>query len=182
MLPRQRILAGAAPRRNLLLSPDDYSISPWTGVAAIADPGLPKIKGRPAIQLTDASAAAFQSRAQVLTVPADLTAYTISFLLRRQVATPTAGVGIVLSGGSAVSVSMRINADSGANLASNLVLGGDWWRCWATVANNGGNNALTVSLFPATDASGTVTAGVVTATGANIFAAVTVAPGRQPVF
>lgn len=184
MLPRQRILAGASARRNLLVSPDDLSTGSWTGAATLATPSVPRVMGRPPIELTDASAAAFQSRQQIVTVPADGAAYTLSFLLRRQVGTPAFGVNYNLSGGTLVAVSLRVNPDTGAvSAATKIAAMGDWWRVWSTIFNNGtANTSLTATIFPATNVSGTIGSDSASGTGANIIACLNVVRGAQPLF
>lgn len=184
MTPRRRILAKLAPARNILPSPDD--LSTWTGAAALATPAVPRLLGRPPIELTDASGAAFQSRAQTLTVPADFANYTLSLFLRRQAGTPTFGVNFNLSGGTLVAQSWRVNADTGAQPASSpakVTAMGDWWRVWCTIFNNGtANVTLTATIFPATNASGTINSDSVAGTGANIISGLTILRGAQPPF
>ena len=142
--------------------PDDLTNAVWTksniGIATgQADPA----GGTTATRLTDATAAAFSSINQVITLPANTATRTFSMLMLKE-ATGAAimGINMSLTGGTAQAIVIRIRPDTGAIFALspavgqngvislNVVDAGAFWDIQFVFANQS-NTSLSFTIFPA---------------------------------
>lgn len=148
--------ARAVLKQNLLAN--SQVLTSWS------DTGTPTVTGgeiapdgtATAFTIADTSAAAYQGKSQVITVPKDKSIYTFSFRIKKQVtATAVCGVNLVFSGGTGVSYTPRINPQTGADNGSYSINKkdlGNYWEYEIPLQNNGTNDTFTATLYPATGA------------------------------
>jgi hypothetical protein len=150
---------------NLLVSPDDLIAAAWTGPASVTanTHSAPDGSGLTADTITDSSTTSAQNRQQVVAVPADTQAYTLSCYVRKTSGgvQPSFGLLFLMSGGTPQNSNPRLNSDTGALVAGggpgSVQDAGAYWRLSTTLANNGTNNLITVSVVPAIAAFGQAT-------------------------
>jgi hypothetical protein len=141
--------------------------------------------------LTDSSTTVAAYLQQTVTVPNDNAYYEghVSIQATTGGTSPTAHVLVLLGGGSAISVGININTDTGQIYGSSSagvqvlpVMGNgsiSAWHLILPITNNySGNTSLTLRMFPsiANYGSGVST---VTATGSNVFFAPQITPGTN---
>jgi hypothetical protein len=136
---------------------EDISQAAWIKTATLTtNTNNSPIGTLTADQLNDTSAAAFQGAAQNVTIPADFRTYTFSvYVLKTSVATNTFGFNLAMSGGSGVSVTPRLNTNSGnvsgpVGVVVTVADAGTYWRLSCSLTNNGTNTTATVTVQPAT--------------------------------
>jgi hypothetical protein len=144
-------------RKNFLSQSAGFDQSPWTASAAVTpNTNLAPDGTTSADTLNDSSTTVFQAVAVSNSVPADLTPYTFSiYVLKTTAATNTFGFNLSMAGGTAVSATPRLNtnsgvATSGGTISFAVISCGIYWRFTGTLANNGTNTTVTVSIQPAT--------------------------------
>jgi hypothetical protein len=145
-------------RTNLLLRSQEFDNASWTAIttknvtanSAVAPDGT-----HTADTLTDNSAGTYQGAAQTVTVPNDSLMRTASIYVKKTTGgtAPTFGINIGYTGGTPVSVSPRLNTDTGAitSVANTKVTSeGGYWRLSVSLANNNtGNTSFNFSVYPA---------------------------------
>jgi hypothetical protein len=158
-------IGNASGAGNLLVSPDDLIAAAWTGPASVTanTHSAPDGSGLTADTITDSSTTSAQNRQQVVAVPADTQAYTLSCYVRKTSGgvQPSFGLLFLMSGGTPQNSNPRLNSDTGALVAGggpgSVQDAGAYWRLSTTLANNGTNNLITVSVVPAIAAFGQAT-------------------------
>jgi len=171
------------PVTNLLTHSEDYSF--WTGTAQVVGTGMigPDGETKNASQLQDNSATAVQGLAMAQAIPANTQNYTASVYFRKtNGAANTVGLNLALSGGTPLTLSARLNTDTGVCSAGFVDDAGSFWRLSVTLANNSTNTTITLTVYPAT---GTNTgsgpgADAVATTGTAILAGSQVEKGAPP--
>jgi uncharacterized phage protein (TIGR02218 family) len=142
------------PVSNLLTHSEDYTA--WTGPALVvpgADVG-PDGSTPTASRLTDGSATVVESRALAQAIPANAQQYTASVYFRKTTgAANTVGLNLALSGGTPLSISARLNTNSGIATGGTVDDAGTYWRLKASLTNNSTNTNITLTVYPATGAN-----------------------------
>lgn len=121
--------------------------------------------------LTDATAAAFGSDSQSVTVPNDSASYVLSVYVKKTTGgtAPILGINFGLAGGTAVTGNIRFNSDTGGSSGTATIIDeGSYWRIYRSIANNSsGNTSCSINIYPA---SGVSLAGgdTATATGSAV--------------
>jgi len=163
-------VATVSPGWRVNLVARSEEIDQWTdGGAAVTANAFADPNGDVTIDtLTDDSAAVYEYRNRLITVPNDSATYVIECLVRKDLAaTHRCGFNINLSGGApTVSATARFALDGiGLNNCTMTDRGDGYYLFQSTITNNAsGNTSLTINAYPAT--SPTKTGGdVVTAVG-----------------
>jgi hypothetical protein len=168
---RRVLLGGAAPRYalsfgNLILQPDDLSVSPWAGAATVSAGGVASPNGGTCSTLSDATAASLVGRQQSVTIPAGTDIWTSSVYLKAGTSS-VCSLRVSLSGGVGVAGEVVTDLSSGAqqwrtgNVGTSFAatdVGNGWWRVFCRVTNSGANTALLMDIRPAFAASYSPTA------------------------
>ena len=146
-------------RVNLLTYSEQFDNGVWSAIGAknvttnthIAPDGT-----LTADTLTDNSNVAFQGIGQGVTVPVNTATYVATMYVRKTSGgtSATFGVNLGITGGTSVSVTPRLNTDTGVVISGSgtAVSAGDYWLFTCSVANNGtaGNVNLSMAIYPAT--------------------------------
>ncbi|MBA2708834.1 MAG: hypothetical protein H0U59_13600 [Gemmatimonadaceae bacterium] len=160
-------------RTNLLAAGTSERFDLWTNTNTTQAGGQTAPDGTAtAWNISDTNAGAYQSIAQVVTVANDSLPHVVSIHVKKTTGgtSATFGMNVGLSGGTPVSVSPRVNTDTGTSgaggNAATVVSAGDYWRIWVVITNNTtANTSLTIAVYPATNTYGIVNADSATGVG-----------------
>lgn len=153
------------PARNNILknSRDLTDATKWTAVASgiitRTETGADGTANT-ATTIEDDSEAARGHAKQTQSVDADTKWHCASVLIKKRDVANLAGLGISISGGTAVQGYMNINQKTGEcgagptippTLYGVIDYNTDWWQAWCAVQNNGsvGNTAAAIMIYPA---------------------------------
>lgn len=144
--------------QNFLLQSSNLLDATWGVIAAknvVASSAVCPDGSRTAFTISDNSTVNFEGTAQSITVPLDQMTRTVSIYVLKTYGylSPVFGLNISYSGGTVVAGTWRLNTDTGSMVSNvaKVTSVGIWWRMELTIANNGTNNTLTVSIYPATN-------------------------------